>query len=95
MLTKHTNAELIGSIERIEGQICFIRGVKIMLDADLAMLYQAETTALSRAVERNLDWFPEDFMFWMPRPPVFGTRFHRTWCRYAFVRSYRVSGPSR
>ena len=63
MLTKHTNAELIVPIERIESQICFIRGEKVMLDADLAKLYQVETKALNRAVKRNLDRFPEDFMF--------------------------------
>ena len=40
-----------------------IRGKKVMLDFDLARLYQVETRALNQAVQRNLDRFPEDFMF--------------------------------
>jgi hypothetical protein len=51
------------SIERIERQIYLIRGQKVMLDSDLAELYQVETRALNQAVRRNLYRFPEDFMF--------------------------------
>lgn len=40
-----------------------IRGKKVMLDFDLAKLYQIETKALKQAVRRNLDRFPDDFMF--------------------------------
>ena len=40
-----------------------IRGKKVMLDFDLARLYQVETRALNQAVQRNLDRFPDDFMF--------------------------------
>ncbi|MBQ8060393.1 MAG: ORF6N domain-containing protein [Bacteroidales bacterium] len=40
-----------------------IRGKKVMLDFDLARLYQVETKALKQAVRRNLDRFPDDFMF--------------------------------
>ena len=40
-----------------------IRGKKVMLDFDLAKLYQVETKALKQAVRRNLDRFPDDFMF--------------------------------
>jgi hypothetical protein len=40
-----------------------VRGEKVLLDADLAMLYGVETGALNRAVKRNLDRFPVDFMF--------------------------------
>lgn len=50
-------------VERIEQSIRLIRGDKIMLDRDLASLYEVETKALVRAVKRNLDRFPEDFMF--------------------------------
>lgn len=49
--------------ERIERAILLIRGHKIMLDADLAELYGVETGALNRAVKRNTERFPEDFMF--------------------------------
>jgi len=46
----------------IENKIVEIRGVKVMLDFDLAELYEAETRALKQAVKRNLDRFPMDFM---------------------------------
>ena len=49
--------------ERIEQAILLIRGEKVMLDADLACLYRVETSALTRAVRRNLVRFPPDFMF--------------------------------
>lgn len=50
-------------IESIERRICLIRGEKVLLDADLAILYEVETKTLNRAVHRNLDRFPDDFMF--------------------------------
>lgn len=49
--------------EIITGQIYLIRGQKVMLDKDLAKLYGVETKVLKQAVKRNLDRFPEDFMF--------------------------------
>ncbi|MBI4558216.1 MAG: ORF6N domain-containing protein [Candidatus Hydrogenedentes bacterium] len=49
--------------ERIERAILVIRGQKVMLDTDLAELYDVETGALLRQVKRNLDRFPQDFMF--------------------------------
>jgi len=51
------------SIEKIEKAIYFIRGEKVMLDRDLALLYEVETKILNRAVKRNLQRFPQDFMF--------------------------------
>jgi hypothetical protein len=53
---------LIGS-EVIERRILVVRGQKVMLDADLAKLYGVTTKALNQAVRRNIDRFPEDFMF--------------------------------
>lgn len=47
----------------IESRIWLIRGHKVLLDADLATLYQVETGALNRAVKRNRERFPADFMF--------------------------------
>jgi flagellar capping protein FliD len=47
----------------IASLIHFIRGEKVMLDTDLAKLYDVETRVLKQAVRRNLDRFPEDFMF--------------------------------
>ena len=51
------------SIEQIEKSIYLIRGEKVMLDRDLAELYQVQTKALNQAVRRNRDRFPADFMF--------------------------------
>ncbi|MBC2716356.1 MAG: ORF6N domain-containing protein [Desulfobacteraceae bacterium] len=53
--------ELI-TTESIASKIYFIRGVKIMLDRDLAELYGVTTSALNKAVSRNIDRFPPDFM---------------------------------
>lgn len=50
-------------IEVIKSKIYEIRGCKVMLDYDLAALYQTETRVLKQAVRRNLNRFPEDFMF--------------------------------
>jgi len=47
----------------IERRIYVIREQKVMLDFDLAELYQVEARALLQAVKRNIDRFPEDFMF--------------------------------
>jgi len=57
-----SNTDLIPG-ERIEKAIYLIRGEKVMLDRDLALLYEVETKALNRAVKRNLQRFPPDFMF--------------------------------
>ena len=50
-------------VERIEKAIYFIRGQKVMLDRDLAHLYGVSTKVLKQAVRRNIDRFPDDFMF--------------------------------
>ena len=49
--------------ERIEQTILVIRGHRVMLDASLAKLYGVTTFNLNKAVKRNIDRFPEDFMF--------------------------------
>jgi len=49
--------------ERIERRILLLRGQKVMLDFQLAELYEVEARALNQAVRRNLERFPEDFMF--------------------------------
>lgn len=49
--------------ERIARSIYFLRGQKVMLDSDLAELYGVETSNLNKAVKRNVDRFPPDFMF--------------------------------
>jgi hypothetical protein len=50
-------------VDRIERAILLVRGQKVLLAEDLAELYGVETKNLVRAVKRNLDRFPEDFMF--------------------------------
>lgn len=50
-------------LEEIENKIVTIRGRQVMLDRDLAELYGVETRVLNQAVKRNLERFPEDFMF--------------------------------
>ena len=51
------------SIQKISQKILFIRNQKVILDSDLAELYEVETSALNRAVQRNKIRFPSDFMF--------------------------------
>jgi len=50
-------------IEKIENKIYHLRGRKIMLDNDMARLYDVQTKVLNQAVKRNLKRFPDDFMF--------------------------------
>ena len=52
-------------LEKIQSRIYEVRGVRVMLDFDLAALYQVETRVLKQTVRRNLERFPEDFMFEM------------------------------
>jgi len=55
-------------VEVIEQRILLIRGQRVMLDADLAMLYGVPTRVLNQAVRRNLKRFPQDFMFKLTQP---------------------------
>jgi hypothetical protein len=57
------NAVQIVPVEIIEREIYLIRGCKVMLDSDLAALYEVPTKRVNEAVRRNLDRFPDDFMF--------------------------------
>ncbi|MCD4812848.1 ORF6N domain-containing protein [bacterium] len=58
-----TEKELQLSLELIREKIYVIRGQKVMLDKDLAILYGVLTRNLNKAVKRNIDRFPDDFMF--------------------------------
>ena len=53
----------IANVEVIRNRIYEVRGLRVMLDRDLAELYDVETRVLNQAVKRNIDRFPEDFMF--------------------------------
>jgi len=60
-MPEHSKPTVPGEI--IEQKIYLIRGHKVMLSHDLAVLYQVETRVLVQAVKRNIERFPQDFMF--------------------------------
>ncbi len=64
-MSKNRSIEVSSFIshESIERRIYIIRGKKVMFDKDLASLYEVQTRNLNKAVARNLERFPEDFMF--------------------------------
>lgn len=67
-MAKHSDiakveTEALQPLEQIENLIHVIRGKQVMLDRDLARLYGVETRVLNQAVQRNIERFPEDFMF--------------------------------
>lgn len=63
MSAKKEPNSALAVIERIEEKIYIIRGQRVMLDSDLAKVYQVETRTLNQAVKRNLTRFPSDFVF--------------------------------
>lgn len=79
--------------EVIENKIFLIRGVKVMLDRDLAGLYGVETKTLNQAVKRNSERFPKDFMFQLTKKEIDSLRSHfvtsnrggRRYLPYAFT----------
>jgi len=62
-------------IRSIQNRIYEIRGESVMLDSDLATLYETETRALNFAVQRNVKRFPKDFMFQLTKEEWEGLRF--------------------
>ena len=60
---KHKTLNTIISDKEIISQIYFIRGKKVMLDFHIASLFEVETRTLKQHLKRNLNRFPEDFMF--------------------------------
>src|SRR5713226_6147808 len=57
-------------VVRIERAILLVRGQRVMLDRDLAALYGVETRVLNQAVRRNIERFPDDFMFKLTRDEI-------------------------
>ena len=53
----------MNEVQMIQSMIYEVRGQKVMLDFDLATLYQVETRVLNQSVKRNINRFPADFMF--------------------------------
>ena len=62
-------------IQSIQNRIYDVRGERVMLDFDLALLYAVETRVLNQAVKRNLPRFPEDFMFRLKKSEFDDIRF--------------------
>jgi phage regulator Rha-like protein len=62
-MKKKSDEQIMLPDEVIISKIYNIRGIKVLLDRDLAELYEVDTKQLKRAVRRNIDRFPEDFMF--------------------------------
>lgn len=60
--------------EKIIERIFILRGEKVMLDFDLALLYGVETKRLKEAVQRNINRFPKDFMFQLKKEELDGLR---------------------
>jgi hypothetical protein len=92
-------------VERIESNILLIRGQKVMLDSDLAEPYGVETRVLIQAVKRNIERFPEDFMFQLTKEEFEILRCHfgtsswggRRYLPYAFTEqkeNHRISSKT-
>lgn len=67
---KKSNTQALIPQETIANKILLIRGKKVLLDRDLADLYKIETRALNQAVRRNIERFPDDFMFSLTRQEI-------------------------
>lgn len=78
--------QIIPKPENLAKLVFLVRGEKVLLDADLANLYDVATKVLNQAVKRNLDRFPADFMFQLTPEEWEGMRSQ-------FVTSYPGSGP--
>ena len=64
-IEEQINIKSVGElvVQRVESMILVIRGVNVILDADVADLYSVETKRINEAVKNNPDKFPEDYMF--------------------------------
>ena len=68
--------DLVLKNQEIKDRIFTLRGVQVMLDRDLAELYGVETKQLNRAVKRNIERFPKEFMFQLTKEEFENLRFH-------------------
>jgi hypothetical protein len=86
-------SEALLPVERIETVIFFVRGERVILDAHIATLYGVEVKRLNEAVKRNLDRFPQDFMFQLTPDEISNLRYQfgtsswggRRYLPYAFT----------
>ena len=88
------NEDVVLPVEQIDSIILFVRGQKVILDRDLAQLYGVTTGNLNKAVKRNIDRFPNDFMFQLTPEEYKSLRFqfgilkkgqHSKYLPYAFT----------
>ncbi len=83
-------------LERVESRILFIRGEKVIVDSDLAVLYGVTTKAFNQAIKRNLHRFPVDFMFRLTADEIDDMRSQSVTSDIAALRSQSVtSKPGR
>jgi len=94
------NEDVVLSAEQVENMILLVRGQKVILDRDLAKLYGVTTGNLNKAVKRNIDRFPNDFMFQLTTEEYKSLRFrfgifkkgqHSKYLPYAFTEQ-RIEG---
>lgn len=71
---KHPGEEALAPARPVESLIHVIRGQKVMLDFDLAALYEVPTKVFNQAVRRNMERFPDDFMFTLTQQEVMNLR---------------------
>jgi hypothetical protein len=76
MVTNAKPSESLIPPEQIESAVLLIRGQRVLLDRDLAALYGVTTGNLNKAVQRNADRFPADFMFQLTADEAEALRFH-------------------
>ena len=74
-MRKNTNNKKLVSEEGMEQIIFIIRKQKVILDSDLAALYGVETKNLNKAVQRNIERFPAEFMFRLHKEETDNLRF--------------------
>ena len=65
-----------GKESEIEKQIILLRGKQVILDRDLARLYEVEVSQMNRQVKRNIERFPDDFMFQITKEELNGLKCH-------------------
>jgi ORF6N domain len=78
-------------IQHIQNKIYEIRGLRVMLDKDLASIYEVETKVLNQAVKRNIRRFPIDFMFQLTKDEFEALRFQIETLENDFLRSQIVT----
>ena len=71
----------------VDNRIFTIRGIQVMIDKDLAELYQVQTKRLNEQVKRNIDKFPSDFMFQLTNSELENLRSHFATTNFSMIRN--------